>query len=61
MSRVFIIQNVERKNRDTGQFEPMYDFTPAEIFGEHVFLLDHEATPTRAAGVMVDLMNGLTD
>lgn len=61
MSRVFIIQNIEKRNRSTGRFEPMYDFTDAASFGEPCYLLDPDRNASRTAGVVADLMEGLQD
>lgn len=45
MSKVFIPTNPHQLNRKTHQLEPKFDFTPAEEYGELVFLLSPNANP----------------
>ena len=61
MSRVFVIQNVCWKNPTSGQWESKYDLTPAEQYGELVFLLEPDANPFNAAQVTAELMARLGD
>lgn len=45
MSKVYVIQNIHWKNPDTKKWEPRYDLSQAEEFGELVYLLDPKDTP----------------
>lgn len=39
MANVYIVQQPRRRNRETGEFEPLFDMTPARAYGELVVLL----------------------
>jgi len=45
MSKVFVIQNQHKMNRETGELEPKWDLSSAKEFGELVFLLSPTARP----------------
>jgi hypothetical protein len=45
MSKVYVIQNTHKLNRDTSVLEPKYDFSSAARFGELVYLLTPNAKP----------------
>lgn len=45
MSKVYVIQNTHRLNRDTSTLEPKYDFESAKRFGAIEFLLTPSAKP----------------
>ena len=51
-NRVFVVQNQHRWNRDAGRFEPKFDLTPAQQFGELVYLLSPTAAPFRPEPVI---------
>ncbi len=39
MATVYIVQQPRRRNRETGEFEPLFDMTPARAYGEIEVLL----------------------
>jgi len=45
MSRVFVVQNQQRKNKDTGKLYPAFNISPAEQFGTIIYLLGPNARP----------------
>lgn len=51
MSKVYVIQNTHRLNRQSSTLEPKYDFSSAARFGELVFLLTPSAKPHDASVV----------
>ena len=57
--RVFVVQNQHRWNRDLTRFEPKYDLTPAEEFGELVHLLSPTAAPFRPEPIVSELQEKL--
>lgn len=61
MSRVFVVQNQHRWNRDKQRFEPKFDLTPAQEFGELVYLLSPTAAPFRPEPIIEELKEKLAD
>lgn len=61
MSRVFVIQHQHRWNRTRERFEPKFDLSPAEEFGELVMLLSPTAAPFRSEEVQHELCEKLAD
>lgn len=55
MSRVFIVQNQHRWDKDKEKFVPKFDFTPAEEHGELVNLLSPTAAPFRTEEIVEEL------
>lgn len=45
MSRVFVIQNQQRRNKVTGKLYPAFNISPAEIFGTITYILGPSARP----------------
>ncbi|MDX9698658.1 MAG: hypothetical protein RBT55_03710 [Rhodocyclaceae bacterium] len=60
-NRVFVVQNQHRWNRDNQRFEPKFDLSPAEEFGELVYLLSPTAAPFRPEPVIEELRAKLAD
>lgn len=58
MSRVFIVQKQGRWARN-GEFEPKYDFSSAEEYGEFVYLLSPTARATNPDSVLEELREQL--
>lgn len=61
MSRVFVVQNQHRWDRDKAKFVPKFDLTPAQVFGDLVFLLSPTAAPFRPEPVVSELREKLRD
>lgn len=61
MNRVFVVQNQHRWNRQTEQFEPKFDLTPAEDYGELVYLLSPTAAPFNPEPILEELREKLVD
>ena len=61
MSRVFVVQNQHRWDRDNEKFVPKFDLSPAGIHGELVYLLSPTAAPFRPAPVIEELRRKLED
>ena len=59
--RVFVVQNQHHRNRQTGELEPKFDFSPAEEFGEINFLLGANASPFNLDPLIEDLKVRLGD
>ena len=59
--RVFVIQNHASYNKSTGLMVPRYDLSPAEKFGELVFLLSPITVPNNPAKVVAELRRKLHD
>lgn len=59
--RVFVVQNQHRWNRQAQQFEPKFDLSPAEEFGELTYLLTPTAAPFRPEPVIEELNEKLAD
>lgn len=45
MARVYVVQSPAVKNHETGRWDEKFDLTPAEHFGELVFLLPRGNVP----------------
>lgn len=60
-SRVFVIQNQHRWNAGVEKFEPKFDLSPAEEFGELVYLLSPTASPFNPDPLIKELRNKLYD
>jgi hypothetical protein len=60
-TRVFVVQNQHRWNRDLQAFEPKFDLAPAAEFGELVYLLSPTAAPFRPEPVIEELKHKLAD
>lgn len=60
-SFVYVIQNHASYDRSTGLMVPRYDLSPAEKFGELVFLLSPITVPSNPAKVIADLRKKLCD
>lgn len=58
-SRVFVVQNQHRWDREEEQFVPKFDLTPAEEFGELVYLLSPTAAPFRPGKIVEELQTKL--
>jgi len=61
MNRVFVVQKQHRWNKETQNFEPKFDLSAAEKFGELVFLLSPTAAPFRPDGIIAELKEKLAD
>lgn len=61
MSRVFVVQNQHRWDRDRQRFLPKFDLTPAEEFGELTDLLSPTAAPFNPEPVLKELREKLAD
>lgn len=59
--RVFVVQNQHRWNRTAQCFEPKFDLSPAEEFGELSYLLSPTAAPFRPEPVIEELREKLSD
>jgi hypothetical protein len=60
-SRVFVVQNQHRWDRDAGKFVPKFDLTPASALGQMVFCLSPTASPFRAEPIIKELKDKLAD
>jgi hypothetical protein len=58
---VFIIQNPSAVDHTLGLMKPKYDFTPAEKFGDLVYLLSPVAVPNRPQEVIEQLQEKLSN
>jgi len=45
-SKVYILQEVMRRDRETGRITPAHDFAPAAVYGELVFVVDAQSRPS---------------
>ena len=61
MSRVFVVQNQHRWDRDKQRFEPKFNLAHAEEFGELVYLLSPTAAPFRPEPIIDELKEKLAD
>lgn len=61
MSKVYVVQNQHRWDRDKQRFEPKFDLTPAEEFGGLVYLLSPTAAPFRPEPIIQELREKLKD
>ncbi len=58
---VYVVQNHASYDRSTGLMVPRYDLSPAEKFGELVFLLSPITVPSNPAKVIAELRRKLWD
>ncbi|WVW77416.1 hypothetical protein Bhz59_00030 [Stenotrophomonas phage vB_SmaS_Bhz59] len=61
MSRVFVVQNQHRWDRDGRQFVPKYDISSAHQFGNIVELLSPTAAPFNSEPILEELRAKLAD
>jgi len=61
MSRVFVVQNQHKWDREKQVFNPKFDLTPAESYGQLVYLLSPTAAPFRSAPIVAELRDKLKD
>ena len=61
MNRLFVVQKQHRWNKATNEFEPKFDLSAAEKFGELVFLLSPTAAPFRPDHIIEELKEKLND
>lgn len=59
--RVYVVQNQHKWDRDRERFVPKFDLSPAEEFGELVFLLSPTASPFRPEPIISELKEKLAD
>lgn len=52
MGRVFVVQDQQRMNSQTGQLEPRFDLSVAKEYGELNFLLSSSTKPFSTEGVI---------
>ena len=57
---VFVVQNALHRRHDTGELVPKFDYTPAEEFGEIVYLLSDQARPFVLAPIIDELHEKLS-
>lgn len=60
-NRVFVVQNQHRWNRDAERFEPKFDMTSAERFGQLVYLLSPTAAPFNPRPIVAELREKLRE
>lgn len=58
---VYVIQDQQSLNRNTGKLEPRFDVTPAKEYGELRYLLSPSARPFNPDHVLEELRVGLKD
>ena len=58
---VYVVQEHRRYDRDTGEYEPVHDLSPAHEYGELKYLLTPTAAPWNPEGIIQDLWDGLTN
>lgn len=61
MSRVFVVQNPHRLDRETQTLKPVFDLTPAEEYGELHYLLSPSASPFSPETILPELIAKLED
>lgn len=61
MSRVFVVQNQHRYDRESRTFVPKYDVSEANQFGEVVELLSPTAAPFHPEPILDELREKLND
>jgi len=59
MSKVYVVQNHASYDKSTGLMVPRYDLSPAEEFGELVFLLSPINTPSKHEKAIAELRKKL--
>lgn len=58
---VYVVQNALHKDPRTGQLVPKFDYSPAEQFGEIVYLLNDQARPFILQPIIAELHEKLRD
>ena len=58
---VYVVQDCQRYDRDTGQYVPSHDLSPAAEFGDLKYLLTPTAAPWHTESIIQDLWDGLAD
>lgn len=61
MGRVFVIQRQMQLDRERNEFVDRFDLTPAEEYGELVYLLNSTAAPWKTDTILIDLEEKLQD
>jgi len=61
MPKVYVVQSQHKWDKATGTLVPAYDFTPAEEYGEIVYLLKPNAAPFNSAPVIQELTEKLVE
>lgn len=61
MSRVFVVQRQQKRDLESGELVDRFDLSPAEDYGELVFLLEPSALPFRPRPVIAELHAKLCD
>ena len=61
MSKVYVVQNHASYDKSSGLMVPRFDLSPAEEFGELVFLLSPINTPSKAEKAIEELKRKLKD
>lgn len=56
---VYVVQEHRRYDRESGEYVPAHDLSPAEAFGELRYLLTPTAAPWRPESILEDLWAGL--
>lgn len=56
---VYVVQEHRRYDRDTGEYVPVYDLSPAQEYGELKFLLSPTAGPWCSESIIKELWEGL--
>lgn len=60
-NRVYVVQNQHRWNKDADRFEPKFDMSTAERFGELVYLLSPTAAPFNPNPIVRELREKLRE
>lgn len=58
---VYVVQDHQRYNRDTGEYESVHDLAPAEEYGPIRYLLTPTAAPWAPDTILDELREGLRD
>lgn len=61
MSTVYVVQDHRRYDKDSGQYVPAFDLSPAEEFGQLRYLLSPTAAPWAPESILRDLWAGLKE
>ena len=61
MSKVFVVQDHRRYDKETGEYVSVYDLTPALSYGTFHYLLSPTAAPWSPESIIRDLWDGLED
>lgn len=59
MSKVYVVQNQQMRDRVTGEMRPRFDLSPARDYGELEFLLESSDLPFRPRPVIEKLRRKL--